>query len=297
MTHSSKERHRQFLDEDETQTSTKRVSILSAPLANTVSWGSGTEHGPTAIIETSPALESFDDELRQETFLAGIDTLPPITLAGLSTPDACQAISQATDRELSRGRLPVLLGGEHTVTVGAVAACARHYPDLHVVQVDAHLDLRDSYENDPLSHACVMRRLHDLALPFTQVGIRSFSKEEWQLVKDNRWQPFFMERIHREPDWIDQVCDEIRGPVYLTFDVDGLDPAVVPATGTPEPDGLSWLQATALIRAIASRHRIVGLDFVELSPRPELPHATFNVAKLIYRTLGYIFRPLLSGQR
>lgn len=297
MSRSTQERHRQFLDEDEAQTVTKRVSIISAPLANTVSWGTGTEHGPAAIIEASPALESFDDELRQETFRAGFETLPPVTLTGLSTPEACQEIARAVDRELVRKRLPVVLGGEHTVTVGSVAACARHYPDLHVVQVDAHLDLRDSYENDPLSHACVMRRIHDLAIPFTQVGIRSFSKEEWHLVQKEGWKPFFMDRIHRETDWINRVCASVSGPVYLTFDVDGLDPAVVPATGTPEPDGLNWQQATKLIRTLAARHKIVGLDFVELSPRPELPHATFNVAKLIYRALGYIYEPLLAQGR
>jgi agmatinase len=286
--------HPQFLDEDEAATPHKRVSIISAPLANTVSWGAGTDQGPAAIIAASPALESFDNELRQETFRAGFETLPPLALADLSSAEACERIFAAVDRELGKGRLPVLLGGEHTVTVPAVTACANRYPGLHVVQIDAHLDLRDNFEGSPLSHACVMRRLHDLHIPFTQVGIRSFSREEWEFVRREELSPFFMERLRLEPDWIEQVCDRIDGPVYITIDVDGLDPAIMPATGTPEPDGLTWQEATGLLRRLAERKQVVGLDFVELAPTPELHHATFTVAKLIYRTLGYIFRPVLS---
>jgi agmatinase len=287
--------HPQFLDEDEAQTPDKRVSILSAPLANTVSWGTGTEQGPAAILAASPALESFDNELLIETFRAGFETLPPLALAHLTSEEACARICAAVGMEIDRGRLPLLLGGEHTVTLPAVAACARRHPDLHVLQIDAHLDLRDQFEGTPLSHACVMRRLHDLGLPFTQVGMRSFCKEEWELVRAQDWHPFFMERLRREEDWIEQVCSEIKGPVYITFDVDGLDPAVMPATGTPEPGGLSWEEATALLRRVAAEKQVVGLDFVELAPAPALHHATFTVAKLMYRTLGYIYKPLLAG--
>ncbi|MEJ2033905.1 MAG: agmatinase [Deltaproteobacteria bacterium] len=286
--------HQQFLDEDEAQTPDKRVSILSAPLANTVSWGTGTEQGPEAILAASPALESFDDELHIETFRAGFETLPPLSLADLSSEEACARICAAVGREVDRGRLPVLLGGEHTVTLPAAAACARRHPDLHVLQIDAHLDLRDRFDGTPFSHACVMRRMHDLGLTFTQVGIRSFCREEWELVREHGWQPFFMERLRREEDWIEQVCAEIKGPLYITFDVDGLDPAVMPATGTPEPGGLSWDEAIGLLRRVAGERQVVGLDFVELAPAPNLHHSTFTVAKLMYRTLGYIFKSLLG---
>jgi agmatinase len=283
----------QFLDEDEALIPHKRVSIISAPLANTVSYGTGTDQGPAAIIAASKALESFDDELHLEPFRAGFETLPPLDLAGLSSVAACERILAAVDRELDKERLPLLLGGEHTVTVPAVTACARRHPGLHVVQIDAHLDLRDSFEGSPLSHACIMRRLHDLEIPFTQVGMRSFSREEWEFIHRQGLKPFFMDRLRREADWIEQVCNRIAGPVYITFDVDGLDPAIMPATGTPEPDGLTWGEATRLLRRLSERKKIVGLDFVELAPAPNLHHATFTVAKLIYRTLGYIFRPQL----
>ncbi|MDG4476621.1 agmatinase [Thiovibrio frasassiensis] len=285
MTHVS-----QFLGEEADLGPEKRITILSAPLASSVSWLGGTERGPQAIIDASPALEVFDDELLLETVRLGIGTRPVPDFSALSTAEACRQIEQSVAGELAKGMFPVLLGGEHTVTVPAVQACLAQYPDLHVVQIDAHLDLRQEYEGNENSHACVMRRLDDLGIPFTQIGIRSFSKEEYELVRSRGLQPFFMSRIHAEQDWIEQVCREIKGPVYLTCDVDGLDPAIMPGTGTPEPDGLTWRQTIDLLRGIASNHRIVGMDFVEFSPHPGAEHAAFTVAKLIYRTLGYIFR-------
>ena len=280
----------QFLGEEADLGPEKRIIILSAPLASSVSWLGGTELGPQAIIDASPALEVFDDELLSETVRLGIATRPAPNFTAITATEACRQIEQAVAEELAGGMFPVLLGGEHTVTVPAVQACLAQYPDLHVVQIDAHLDLRQEYEGNENSHACVMRRLDDLEVPFTQIGIRSFSKEEYDLVQAKGWRPFFMPRIHAEADWIEQVCAGIKGPVYLTCDVDGLDPTIVPATGTPEPDGLTWRETIDLLRVLAHNHRIVGMDFVEFSPRPGAEHAAFTVAKLIYRTLGYIFQ-------
>lgn len=278
-------------EESEVGVNNPRFAVLSAPLAATVSWGGGTEAGPRAILAASPALEVFDDELLQETVQAGIVTRPPLDFAGLELAAACDRIREAVAAELKAGIFPVLLGGEHSVSGPAVAAMAAHYPDLHVVQVDAHLDLRDSYSGTPLSHASVMKRVADLGLPFSQVGIRSFCAEEWQLVQERGWQPFTMARIHQEPDWLEQLLAHIKGPVYLTIDVDGLDPAIMPATGTPEPDGLSWRQVAGLVRALARHGQgLVGMDLVELAPRPGLEHADFTAAKLIYRTLGQVVK-------
>lgn len=287
----------QFLGEEADLGPEKRIAVLSAPLASSVSWLGGTELGPQAIIDASPALEVFDDELLLETVRFGIATRPVPDFRDLTTDAACRQIQDAVSAELAANMFPVLLGGEHTVTVPAVQACLAQYPDLHVVQIDAHLDLRDQYEDNPNSHACVMRRLDDLGIPFTQVGIRSFSREEYELVQSKGWKPFFMQRIRAEADWIEQVCQGIKGPVYFTCDVDGLDPSIMPATGTPEPDGLIWRETIDLLREIAGRHRIVGMDFVEFSPRPGAEHAAFAVAKLIYRTLGYIFRRGATGKR
>jgi agmatinase len=280
----------QFLGEEADLGLEKRIAILSAPLASSVSWLGGTELGPRAIIDASPALEVFDDELLAETVRLGIVTRPVPDFTGLAPAAACRQIKSAVSAELAKGMFPVLLGGEHSVTVPAVQACLAQYPDLHVVQIDAHLDLRQEYEGNENSHACVMRRLDDMGIPFTQVGIRSFSKEEYELVQAKGWRPFFMQRIRSEADWIAQVCAGIKGPVYFTCDVDGLDPAIIPATGTPEPGGLTWQETIDLLRALAAQHRIVGMDCVEFSPHPGAEHAAFTVAKLIYRTLGYVFR-------
>ncbi|MGV1099043.1 agmatinase [Thiovibrio sp. JS02] len=285
----------QFLGEEADLGPEKRVSIVSAPLAKSLSWGGGADHGPRAIIEASPALEVFDDELHYETVRIGIETRPIPDFSSLGTAEACQAIRAGIAGELVAGRFPVLLGGEHTVTVPAVQACREKYPNLHVVQIDAHLDLRQEFDGRPDSHACVMRRLADLGIPFSQVGIRSFSREELELVRARGWQPFFMQRVRSEADWLSRLCAELTGPVYLTVDVDGLDPSIMPATGTPEPDGLLWAETVALLKGIARQRPIVAMDFVEFSPRPGCEHAAFTVAKLIYRTLGYIFQQQLQS--
>ena len=176
------------------------VEILSAPLANTVSWKAGTDRGPEAILAASDTLELFDDELLIDTYRIGLTTRPPLALFGLPSEAACPVIEKAVAGVLARQHFPVLFGGEHTVTVPAVSACMKYFDKLHVLQIDAHLDLRDRYQGDALSHACVMRRLHGLGLDFTQVGIRSISREEWQFVEEQGLKPFTMSRIRYGAD-------------------------------------------------------------------------------------------------
>ncbi len=285
----------QFLDKNQKHIRRPKVSIICAPYGGSVTWGKGAENGPRAILEASQALEVFDDELLIETWRHGIETIPQLALAGLSSSEACRVICVAVAKELNRGRLPVVLGGEHTVSLPAVGACLRHFPNLNVVQIDAHLDLRDSYLDNPLNHACVMRRIDDLAVPVCQIGIRSFSREEWEFVQKKPAKIFTMQRIRDEKKWCQNVVRQLDGPVYLSIDLDGFDPAVIPATGTPEPDGLSWEQVTGLLRAIAEKKQIVGLDIVELAPVPGSHHAEFTAAKILYRTLGYILGQKIEG--
>lgn len=285
-----------FLEDAAQATDDKLVSILAAGLGLTMSWHKGTEQGPEAILAASDALELLDDELLVETWKVGLETLPPLALRGLAADEAWALVGRAVRDELERQRLVVTLGGEHSLTVPAVLAHLRSWPDLHVLQLDAHLDLREQYEGDTFSHACVMRRLHEAGVPFTQVGIRSFSREEWEFCQTQGLKPFTVARMRKETDWQEQVVASLKGPVYVTFDVDVLDPAIMPATGTPEPDGLSWAESTELLRKVAERCRIVGLDFVEFAPQAGAHHAAFTVAKLIYRTLGYIYYPWLAGQ-
>jgi agmatinase len=288
--------YRRFLEKAGWGGEESKVEILSASLANTVSWKGGTEKGPAAILEASDTLELFDDELFQDTYCIGIHTPPPLMVENLPSEEACRIIGAEVDQVLKKKRFPVLLGGEHTVTLPAVVACRQYFPDLHVVQIDAHLDLREQYEDDPLSHACVMRRLFEQGIPFTQVGIRSISREEWQFAKKHLLTPWTMSVVRSDPRWVDKVLDEIHGPVYLTLDVDGLDSSIMPATGTPEPGGLDWWQVTGFIKELAARHRIVGMDCVEFSPLPGAHHASYTAAKLIYRVLGYIFQGRLRNK-
>ncbi|MBU0674573.1 MAG: agmatinase [Proteobacteria bacterium] len=280
---------KKFLGDEAPDLEPKRIAFILAPLAKTLSWEGGTDKGPEAIIAASPALEVFDDELLFATCeKIGITTLPPLDFSNLDPTGSCELICRKVREVLADDMLPILLGGEHTVTLPGVAACLSKYPDLHVLQFDAHLDLRISYGGTELSHACVMRRLHDLGVPFTQVGIRSFSQEEWEFVREHQLRPFHSRYIRNDQKWAEKVCASITGPVYITFDVDALDPSVMPATGTPEPDGLSWHEATRILRLVAENHQVVGMDFTEFAPTAGAHHAAFTVAKLIYRMLGYI---------
>lgn len=275
-----------------------RVAIIPVPYGDTVSWMGGTEEGPAAILAASEALEIFDDELLSEPWQAGITTRPMVDCQG-GTAEVLVRVCQEFALALERQQLPIMLGGEHSISVAGVAACLRRHPDLCVVQVDAHLDLRPDYDGDWLSHACVMRRIDDLAVPFVQLGIRSFSKDEWLLCGERGWQPWTTARMRDDRHWLAELEKWLNGrPVYLTFDLDGLDPAVLPATGTPEPDGLSWETAVRLVAGLCRSGRLVGADFVELAPPAGPAHSCFTAAKLVYRTIGHaLLRAGADGAR
>jgi agmatinase len=269
-----------------------RVLILPVPLEATVSWGAGTAAGPRAIVVASQQVELYDREHDGEPALEyGIHTLPPLALA--EEPGAAVAQIAAAVADLAAGgRLVVALGGEHTISAGVNHGLIEALGDpITVVQLDAHSDLRDSYEGNPFSHACVARRiLEDPRVEqVLQLGVRSVDAEE---VAFARAHP---ERVHvwyaedvRGGGWHEELAARVRGRrVHLTIDVDGLDPSVVPATGTPEPGGLSWEEALDVIRTTASAGAIAGIDCVELAPHPALHHADFAVAKLVYKTITY----------
>jgi agmatinase len=289
-----------FLDlpEEARRPAASRVHVLPVPLERTVSYGAGTRRGPAAIIEASRQVELFDRALGGEPALAyGIHTLPPVPVEPGPIEAILDGVRAAVARILTAGKLPVVLGGEHTVTIGPVRALAAAAPagaaPLAVVQVDAHADLRGEYQGSPYSHACVMRRLvEETGCELTQVGIRSLCAEEDAFIRDHpeRVRTFFMDGIQADTSgaWLSELVDRIRGRrVYLTIDVDGLDPSVVPATGTPEPGGLSWQLAMILLEFVTgTAGEVVGIDCVELAPAPGLHAADFAVAKLLYRAIS-----------
>lgn len=268
------------------------VWVLPIPYEATVSYGAGTAHGPAAILDASRQVELYDREFDGEPALDyGIHTLPDLVLPN-DPQQTVTHITRAVTAAASTGKLILGLGGEHTVSVGFGRGLldALGGP-LTVVQIDAHADLRDRYEDNLHSHACVARRLLEdpRVEQVLQLGIRSVCREEVEFARTypDRVHIWYAEEIHAG-DWQAEFVQRLASKrIFLTLDVDGLDPSIVPATGTPEPDGLTWSTTLEIMRLCATQGRIVGLDCVELAPQPGLHHAEFTVAKLLYKALSY----------
>jgi len=273
--------------------------ILPLPYECTVSYGQGTREGPRAIIRASQQVELYDREHDDEPALTyGIHTLPALAPI-VSGPEAMVAtIAAAAEEHLRTGRLLVGLGGEHTVSIGMARAVHALYGDFVMVQIDAHSDLRDTYEGSAYSHACIARRVLDLGATVIQLGIRSICREEIALIRAERerLRVFFAEDVHAGGH-LAALAELVRGRVvFLTIDLDGLDPALVPATGTPEPGGLSWTQALDIVRtAISGAARVAAIDCVELAPIAGQSASDFLAAKLVYKAIGLTLRA--SGGR
>jgi agmatinase len=258
-----------------------------------VSYGKGTQEGPNSLLEASRFMELYDEEIGKETARIGIHTLPPVNTD--LEPDAMMDHLQAESAELLRtGKFLCSLGGEHSISAPLVRAHHAKFPGLSVLQIDAHADLRDSYEGSRCSHAAAMRRVLEVC-PAVQVGIRSMSLEEAEAVEDLPTKIFFAKDIVGQQGWIERVVEALSGEVYLTIDIDGLDPSVIPFTGTPEPGGLGWYEVLRLIREVASKKRIVGMDLVELCHSETTSAPSFLAAKLIYKTIGYVFESEIPG--
>ncbi|WHZ24248.1 MAG: Agmatinase [Nitrospira sp.] len=275
------------------------VYVLPAPYEHTSSYILGSDRGPSAIIEASQQVELYDETLKHEPYRewGGVATAATLNLNGLVDGPAVQAIQDFVQPHVGRGKFLVTLTGEHTGALGAIRAHARTYPTMCVVQIDAHGDLRQAYQGNPYSHASVMARVVDDGLPLVQVGIRSVSPEEIDLIqKTPRITTFFAASIldpsgpyeGRAARWIPDILASCTGPVYLTFDCDGLDASLVPALGTPEPGGLGWYDTIALVTALADGPGIVGMDISEIAPIEGFVAPQFSIARLIYRMLGRI---------
>lgn len=266
-----------------------RFVVLPVPYEGTVSYQKGTARGPQAVIDASRYLEVYDEELKSETSRVGIHTAEPLEVK--PRPDeTSKEVERAAGEFLGDGKVGCLVGGEHSITVGAVAACKRKFSDLCVLQLDAHADLREEYGGTRFSHACVMRRCLEIA-PVTQVGIRSLSRPEAELLEsDPNVTTYFAHDLRATglASRHDEILSTLTDEVYLTIDIDVFDPAFVPGTGTPEPGGLDWTEVIGLIRALSIKKQIVSFDVVEVLPIPGSVVSEFLAAKLIYRTMGYI---------
>jgi agmatinase len=265
-----------------------RVVILPIPLDRTTSYVPGTRNGPHEILVASSHMELWDEETQTDVHSIGIFTLPEMEFPFASMDEVVREIRRVTAEIVNRDKFVFILGGEHSITPAAVAAVAARFPGVSVLQIDAHADLRDSFMGTPHNHACAMRRTLEFART-TQVGIRSLSPEEAAAAPTLGTQIFYDFNMRANADWIDRVVDSLSEHVYITIDVDGLDPAIMPATGTPEPGGLSWYETLALLRRVIERRTVVGCDVVELSPMPGHVAPNFLCAKLVYKILSYRF--------
>jgi agmatinase len=280
------------LDEDRSGFATARAVVLPVPYETTTSYGGGTRSGPRAVIEASRYVELYDQELGYDPSVVGIHTLPALELTRAGPGPAMEELEEAFGRilDLLDGRFPLVLGGEHSISAPLVrAVAARETERISVLQLDAHADLRESYEGTPHSHASAMYRVLDVA-DVTGVGIRGISEEE---VEKATSEPgitlIYADEMWKDDAWMDRALERLRDTVYLTFDVDFFDPAILPSTGTPEPGGGDWYGTLRFLRRVFQERRVVAADIVELAPIPGMPAPDFTVAKLAYKLIGYRF--------
>ncbi len=270
---------------------TSQVLIFPVAYEGTVSYGGGTGAGARAIIDASRNLELYEEETDAEVYRIGIHTLPEFTPR--SSPAAMMsALYEEAKTLLKSDKFVCMLGGEHSISAPLIRAHAEKFHNISILQIDAHADLRDEYDGTPHSHASVMARtVKDLKIPAVQVGIRSLSADEARSLDDlPHTKIYWAKDIVGRTDWINSAIESLTENVYLTIDIDGFDPSLVPTTGTPEPGGLGWYEVLTLLKKLAEKRRVVGMDLVEYAYVENQPAPAFLCAKLVYKTLGYIFQ-------
>lgn len=261
-----------------------KIVVISAPYEKTTSYGKGTKNGPAAILKASQIVEDYDIEAGFEPCKKlGIHTLPALRLSN----DPHGAVYKTVKKVLSDKKIPALLGGEHSISFGAIKAAKEAYPDLSVLQFDAHSDLRDAYHGDKHSHASIMRRVREMC-PAVQVGIRSQDIEEVSYLKEAGLMGSIFYAHEFDVSKIPAMVKRLSSNVYITFDIDVFDPSIMPGTGTPEPGGLLWYDCLKILKEVILSKNIVGFDVVELSPKKGMEHCDFTAAKLVYKMISYL---------
>ncbi|NER02503.1 MAG: agmatinase [Okeania sp. SIO3C4] len=274
---------------------TAKVAILPIPYEATTTYRRGCVNGPSAILDASQQLECYDEELDRETGLeVGIYTHESIadTRNGkkILPLDMLKVTQETVEKLVNDGKFVIAIGGEHSITNGIVKAYQKIYMEekFTVIQIDAHGDLRYEYEDSIYNHACVMRRIIEMGLPTIQIGIRAICKEEANLIKEKNLTVFRAREIVIQPDWIERAIASIQTQrVFLTIDLDGIDPTLIPGVGTPEPGGLNWYSLTTFLRKLFELHEVVGCDIMELAPVTDSVVSEFTAAKLVYKLIGY----------
>lgn len=281
-----------FLDTPQGNFNKAQIVIVPFGFENSVTYGCGTSRGPKVIIKASQQVEFFDDELWQETYKKNIFVTLEKIKPSKKIEIAKEQIGLVVKKLLKNQKIPLILGGEHSITPFIITEVIKNFKNLSILQFDAHADLRDGYLGKKYSHAAAMRRCLDFSdINLVQIGVRSISNENDEL---NFWQNN-QDRIKTfwakdKKDWkIEEIVNALKENIYLTFDVDVFDCSIMPSTGTPEPGGLDWYQTLDILRAVCKNKKIIGADFVELAPIKNFHAPDFLLAKLIYKIIGYIF--------
>ncbi|MFC1570779.1 agmatinase [Candidatus Omnitrophota bacterium] len=273
---------REFKDKD-----SSKITILPVPYDKTSTWIKGADKGPFAILEASQELELYDIETGFEVYRNGIHTLPALEVKDLDPEKMVELVQKNVLTSLGKDKFVVTVGGEHSVSIGAILAHDKKFKDISVLQLDAHADLREEYMGSRYNHACAMARIKDMS-PAVQYGVRSMSIEEKQSDKSDNI--FFAQKIVKDPGLSDKAIDKLNSNVYVTIDLDVFDPSIMPSTGTPQPGGLDWYGVTGLLKDLAEKKNVIGFDVVELCPNDTNKAPDILAAKLIYKFLSYIFK-------
>jgi agmatinase len=268
---------------------TSKVGVVLAPLENTTSFQSGTMRGPAAVVKASQQVELYDIASGLDFSTVGVHTFDEPKLSGLSSEAALQRIEADVTKAVEHGLWPITLGGEHTITLAPVRALKKKYPQMSVLQIDAHADLRETYEGSQLSHACIMKRVLDLNVPAVAVGIRNYSQDEALLIKERGLKIFHDHDLQRDGLQVEKICSTLTKDVYITVDIDGFTPGECPGTGTPEPGGITWWQALELFSFVFKNYNVVGIDINEVMPLESSARTEFFAAKLAYKMIGMQF--------
>lgn len=279
------------LEEEYSSLKKSKVVVMQVPYDKTATYIKGAVNGPQAIIDASVKMELFDEELNQETYKIGIHTMDPLPVQELAPEAMIDKVYASTTELLKANKFPVILGGEHSLSIGSVKAFKEVYPDLSVLHLDAHYDMRDEYFGSKFNHGCVARRISEIC-PIVQTGTRSLSKEEKDFLAtqaNGRIKTVNVYDILEMPLWKDVISDGLSEHVYISIDLDVFDPSLMPAVGTPEPGGIGWYETLDLLREVSKDKKIVGFDVVELCPIKGQVSSDFLAAKLVYRLLGYVF--------
>lgn len=263
-----------------------KIILQSVPYDGTSTWGKGADKGFEAFLEAASNMELYDIETNSEVYFRGIHM--PEAWTNFKSPEQMfEAVYQSTKQLLDTGKFLTFFGGEHSISIGVIKAFYEKFNDLTVLQIDAHADLRPSYEGTKYNHACAV---YDASknCNLIQVGIRSMDIAELEHLDKNK--TYFADQVDASRDWMEASIDQMTEEVYLTLDLDVLDPSIMPATGTPEPGGMDWYTLTNYLKLVFEKKNVVGFDIVELAPIPELHSPQYLVAKLYYKMLSYKFR-------